>query len=69
MPLLPTVPLNVGVVKLVMLSVLELPLSLAAVISGVEGAGVGGVVSMVMLRALEAAETFPATSVAFAVML
>src|SRR3954447_13923485 len=61
------VPEKVGVVTLVMLSVLELPLSLAAIRSGTEA--VGPVVSMVMLSAAEADETFPATSVALAVML
>src|SRR5205823_2990041 len=60
------VPVKVGVVSLVMLSVLELPLSLAAVRSGVAGAA-GPVVSMVMLRAAELA-TFPATSLCSAVM-
>ena len=54
---------------MVMLSVLELPLSLAAAMSGVVGAVLGGVVSMVMLRAPEADETLPAGSVALAVML
>jgi len=62
------VPVKVGVVTLVILSVLDEPLSLAAVISGVEGAA-GAVVSIVMLNAPEATETFPAASVALAVML
>ena len=61
------VPEKVGVVTLVLLSVLELPLSLAARRSGTETAG--PVVSMVMLSAAEADETLPATSVALAVML
>src|SRR5439155_1255560 len=61
------VPVKAGVVLLVMLSVLELPVSVAAVISGVAGAA--AVVSMVMLRPPEAADTFPAASVALAVML
>src|SRR5437870_1678345 len=62
------VPVKVGVVTLVMLSVLELPLSLAAARSGAEGAA-GAVVSMVTLSAAEAAEMLPAASVAVAVML
>jgi hypothetical protein len=62
------VPVNVGVVLLVILSVLDDPLSLAAVRSGVEGAA-GAVVSIVMVNALEATETFPAASVALAVIL
>ena len=62
------VPVNVGVLTLVRLSVLEVPLSLAASRSGVDGAA-GAVVSIVMLKAPEAAETFPAASVAVAVML
>src|SRR5437588_500300 len=61
------VPEKVGVVTLLMLSVLELPLSLAAIRSGTETAG--PVVSMVMLSPAEADETLPATSVALAVML
>src|SRR5947209_2712483 len=59
---------KVGVVTLVMLSVLDVPLSLAAVRSGAEGAA-GALVSMVMLKAPERAETLPAASVALAVML
>jgi hypothetical protein len=51
-----------------MLSVFEDPESLAAVMSGVDGAA-GAVLSIVMLKAPEAAETFPAASVAVAVML
>src|SRR5205814_2229002 len=62
------VPLKVGVVLLVRLSVLELPVSLAAVRSGVVGA-LGAPVSMVPPRALEALLLFPATSAAVAVML
>ena len=61
------VPVKVGVVSLVMLSVLELPVSEAAVIFGVEGAA-GAEVSMVMARGLEAGLVFPAASVAVAVM-
>src|SRR5439155_5587247 len=62
------VPVKVGVVTLVMLSVLDVPLSLAAVMSGAEGAA-GALVSIVMLRAPEAPDTLPAVSVAVAVML
>src|SRR5436189_207047 len=62
------VPLKVGVVLLVRLSVVELPLSLAAVRSGVEGA-LGAAASIVTLRVLEAVPVLPATSVALAVML
>ena len=62
------VPVNVGVLTLVTLSVLEVPLSLAAVRSGAEGAA-GAVVSMVMLRAAEATERLPAASAAVAVTL
>ncbi len=49
-----------GVVSLVMLSVEELPESVAAVMSGVPGAA--SVVSMVTDKEGEAAERFPATS-------
>src|SRR5437588_124636 len=62
------VPVKVGGVLLGRLSVVELPLSLAAVRSGVEGA-VGAPVSIVTLRALEAVPVLPARSVALAVML
>ncbi len=62
------VPVKVGVVSLVWLSVLEEPLSLPAVRSGVEGAA-GAAVSMVIDSAPEATLTLPATSVATAVML
>jgi len=58
---------NVGVLLLVMLSVVEVPVSVAAVRSGVPGAA-RAAVSMVTLRPVKAAETFPATSVAFAVI-
>ena len=50
-----------------MLSVEELPLSEAVIRSGVDGVAVE--VSIVRLRAFDAADLFPATSVAFAVML
>ena len=61
------VPVKVGVVTLVMLSVLDTPLSDAATRSGLTGRG--AVVSMVTDKAAEAALTLPATSVALAVML
>src|SRR5687768_5675995 len=61
-------PLKVGVVSLVILSVVELPVSLAASRSGVDGA-VRPVVSMMMLKPAEAAPLLPAASVALAVML
>src|SRR5437773_1035383 len=51
-----------------MLSVFELPLSLAAVRSGTDGAA-GAAASIVTLRALEAVPVLPARSVALAVML
>jgi hypothetical protein len=59
---------NVGVVSLVRLSVFEQPRSLAAVRTGVVGAA-GADVSIVTLKAPEAGETLPATSVSLAVML
>src|SRR6266571_1540464 len=62
------VPVKVGVLSLVLLSVFDDPVSLAGSRSGVEGA-LGGVVSMVMIRAAEAGEMLPAASVALAVML
>ena len=62
------VPVKVGVVTLVMLSVLDTPLSDAASRSGADGAA-GAMVSMVTGKAAEAALTLPATSVALAVML
>src|SRR5205085_504504 len=62
------VPVKVGVVLLVRLSVFELPVSLAAVRSGADGV-LGAAVSIVMLRALEAVLVLPATSTAVAVML
>lgn len=61
------VPLKVGVVSLVLLSVSELPVSLPASISGVPGAD-GAVVSIVMARADEADEVLPAASVAVEVI-
>lgn len=62
------VPVKVGVASLVMLSVLELPVSLPADRSGVLGA-LGAAVSMVTERAEDAAELLPAASVAVAVIL
>src|SRR5207248_826026 len=62
------VPLKVGVVAFVILSVLLLPVSDAAIRSGVDGAPGAGV-SIVTDRAADPALTFPATSVAVAVML
>src|SRR5262245_4404385 len=62
------VPVNVGVLSAVTLSVLETPVSLDAARYGVEGAA-GAVVSIVTARAPEVEETLPATSVARAVML
>ena len=62
------VPVKVGVVTLVMLSVLDVPLSDAATRSGRVGAA-GAVVSMVTDKAADAALTLPAASVALAVML
>ena len=62
------VPVKVGVVSLVLLSVLELPVSVPAVILGAEGAG-GTVASMVMARDEDATPVFPAASAALAVML
>src|SRR5437588_2658497 len=58
------VPVKVGVVTLVILSVLELPLSLAAVISGVEGAA-GAALSSVKVSAVPV-KVLPALSVAVA---
>ena len=62
------VPVNVGVLSLLRLSLLELPLSDAALKSGLDGAA-GGVASMVRLSAGDAEDVLPAASVAFAVML
>ena len=60
------VPVRVGVVSLVILSVLLLPLSDAADRSGADGA-LGTVVSITMARPLEAAEVLPTPSVDVAV--
>ena len=62
-PRVPAVPVTVGVVTLVRLSVLDEPVSLAAARSGVEGAA-GAVASMVTLRDEEATLWLPAASVA-----
>ena len=61
------VPVKVGVVSSVILSVLELPESEAAARSGVDGAD-GAAVSMVIVKELEALEVLPAASVAVAVI-
>jgi hypothetical protein len=62
------VPVKVGVVLLVVLSVFELPVSVAAVISGTDGTA-GVVVSTVTAKDCDTTLTFPATSVAVAVKL
>jgi hypothetical protein len=61
------VPLKVGVVMLVRLSLLDDPESLPLLKSGVDGA-VGEVVSIVTESADDAAEIFPAESVCWAVI-
>ncbi len=61
------VPVKTGVLLLVMLSPLDVPLSLALVISGALGA-VGAVVSTVTDNAVDAVDVLPAASVALAVM-
>ena len=61
------VPLNVGVVSLVMSSIEEAPVSELATRSGVEGVD-GGAVTIVTESALEPALMLPATSVALAVI-
>jgi hypothetical protein len=60
------VPVNVGVVSLVRLSVEEAPLSDAALKSGAEGV-VGAIASIVTDKALDTEELLPAPSVALAV--
>ena len=62
------VPVKVGLVTLVMLSVVDTPLSEAASRSGAEGAA-GATVSMVTDKAPDAALRLPAASAALAVML
>ena len=61
------VPVKVGVVMLVMLSLLERPVSDDASRSGFDGVA-GAAVSMVIVRPSDALETFPAASAAVAVM-
>ena len=61
------VPTSVGVVSLVMLSLLDVPESELESRSGWGGAS-GATVSMVIVKAEDAFETFPAASVAFALM-
>ena len=61
-------PVSVGVVSLVVLSVSELPESDAALRSGADGVA-GALLSTVMLNADDADDTLPALSVAVAVML
>ena len=56
-----------GVVLLVILSVFELPVSLAAVMSGVPGAA-GAVVSIVIPRPVDATDWLPAVSVCLAII-
>lgn len=63
------VPVKVGVVSLVMLSVLEAPLSLAAIKSGATPGVAGATVSTVMLSAGLSADWLPAASVNREVML
>src|SRR5206468_4262748 len=59
------VPVKAGLVKLVMLSVLEVPESVAAVTSGVEGAA-GATLSMVKVAVVFCVSTLPEVSVAWA---
>ncbi len=61
------VPVKVGVASLVMLSVFDTPLSVAAVMSGTDGGTT--TVSMVTARAADAALGMPAAFVATALML
>lgn len=61
------VPVNVGVVTLVIPSVADLPVSLAAFNVGVPGLP-GAVTSMVMLVLADDSPTLPATSVAATVI-
>ena len=62
------VPVKVGVLSLVTLSVFELPVSVSDAISGIDGAE-GSDVSNVIARAEDAGLLLPAVSVAVAVML
>ena len=59
--------MKVGVVSIVKLSVFDVPESEVDDKSGVDGA-LGADVSMPIVKAEDAFETFPAASVAFAVM-
>src|SRR4051812_46429231 len=65
--LAPAVPVKTGLTTLVMLSVLDTPLSEVAARSGTDGAAIA--VSMVTDRAADAGLVLPATSFAWAVML
>lgn len=65
--LVSVVPVKVGVVTRVILSLFKRPLSLAAASTGMEGAA-GAVVSMTIVLAAEALELLPARSVALTVM-
>jgi hypothetical protein len=60
------VPVKIGVVSFVILSVLEVPVSEPAVISGAAGAD-GADISIVMLSSADAVLMLPAASVAFTV--
>ena len=60
------VPVKVGVLFLVMLSVFEVPVSVAAVMSGVVGAAGGAESSTYVADEVEQDEVLPATSVAVA---
>ncbi len=61
-------PVNVGVVSLVLLSVEDDPVSDAAIRSGADVGALGEVVSIVIERLPEAADVLPAGSVCFAFM-
>ena len=61
------VPLKVGVLSVVILSLFELPVSSEEERSGVDGAD-GAVQSTVRLNPLDAEEVLPAASVTFAVI-
>ena len=59
--------MKVGVVSLVKLSLFDVPESEVEARSGTDGAA-GAAASMLIVKAEDAFETFPAASVAFAVM-
>ena len=61
------VPVKVGVVSVVRLSLLDVPVSESAARSGTDGAA-GTDTSILIVKAEDAFETFPAASMAFAVM-